>query len=89
MFHRSCAEINKTHVLDVFGLVDSPLRIVVATDAFGMGLDVPDVRYIIFFGAPRSLEICAQQSGRAGRDGLQSYALMYSLPCQKSDDMKV
>ena len=70
----------KEQMLDGFCATNSRLRVVIATIAFGMGLDCPDVRRVIHSGASEDIEMYLQETGRAGWDGMPSRAILYNIP---------
>jgi ATP-dependent DNA helicase RecQ len=62
------------------------LDVVVATNAFGMGVDKAEIRFVLHYDHPASLEAYAQEAGRAGRDGKEAYAiLLYHAQTQSTE----
>ena len=76
-YHAGLDDRERSRNQDLF--LDEEIDVIVATVAFGMGIDRSDVRFVVHAGAPQSLEHYQQESGRAGRDGLEAECvLVYS-----------
>ena len=77
-YHGKMDDQARKDVQDMF--LDGQIRTIVATKAFGMGVDKPDIRYVIHYEMPADIESYYQEAGRAGRDGKTSWAILLYHP---------
>lgn len=75
-YHSLISDNGRSYAMERFRL--GTTRIIVASDCFTWGVDVPDIRNVILFGLPSSFSKLVQQIGRAGRDKEQAYAITYA-----------
>jgi ATP-dependent DNA helicase RecQ len=81
-YHSKLGTANDREVLlgRFIGRILPPANVIICTNAFGMGLDVPDVRLVVHWHHPMSMEDYLQEFGRAGRDGNPSVAVLFTSP---------
>jgi superfamily II DNA helicase RecQ len=89
MYHAHTDEDTKLRIMSKFSSEDSTIRVLIATVACGMGVNIPDISIVILWGLPPSLLQMWQEIGRCGRDGRSGIAICYayarsiSMPCDK------
>lgn len=86
-YHAGLAAEQRTNKQDAW--INNKTRVMVCTNAFGMGIDKADVRVVIHYDVPDCLEHYYQESGRAGRDGKRAYAVLLQHPSEVKDMLQL
>ena len=84
MYTRVLTADKKAEVLDIFSKVNGKICLIIATTAYMMGIDCPDIRRIIHWSCLSTIEEYVQETGRADRDGAPSVAILYTAKEKKS-----
>ena len=81
-YHAEMFETDRLRIIEDFRKPDSTMRCLVSTVAFGMGIDIPDIKLIIHWGESDTIVQYWQEIGRCGRDGLPAKAILYHIGTQ-------
>jgi len=78
-YHGNLPFLDREEIIGRFtGRIEPPLKTIICTSAFGMGIDIPDIQVVVHWQHPASVEDYLQEFGRAGRDGKRSIALLFT-----------
>ena len=80
MFHAHTDAVSKERILTDFRKSDGTIKCLIATVAVGMGIDIPDICFVIIWGLPPTLLQLWQETGRCGRDGRECISIAYAFP---------
>ena len=81
MYHAHLSRKRREAVMEEFVKENGSIRLVIGTCAIGMGIDIPDIRTVIFYGVPSDMESFVQGMGRAGRDGKKCECVLLVRAC--------